>query len=120
MLSKEEIEKAKERLSNLGKSIQVNCKEKSNMATSIKILLQYIQELEISNKELDKENNRLEKIEFERDKANKIIDEMLEEYEYNARCNLKNFCDEEMRKDKCKQDCRACIKQYFEKKVEGK
>ena len=30
MLSKEEIEKGKERVSNLGKSIQANCKEKSN------------------------------------------------------------------------------------------
>ncbi len=50
----------------------------------------------------------------------KIIDEIIQEYEYNARINLKNFCDEEMRKDKCIQDCRTCIKQYFEKKVEEK
>ena len=51
-------------------------------------------------------------------KANKMIDEMLEEYEYNARVNIKNFCDKEMRKDTCIQDCKNCIKQYFEKKVE--
>ena len=62
----------------------------------------------------------IERLEQENNKLNKIIDEMVEEYEYNARCNLNNFCDEEMRKDKCIQDCRICIKQYFEKKVEGK
>ena len=54
MLSKEEIEKAKERVSNLGKSIQANCKEKSNMATSIETFLQYTQELEQENKDLKK------------------------------------------------------------------
>ena len=51
-MSKEEIEKAKERLNNLGKSIQANCKEKSNMAMSIETLLQYIDQLEQENKTL--------------------------------------------------------------------
>ncbi len=53
-------------------------------------------------------------------KKNKIIDEMIDEYEYCSGCNLKNFCYEEMIKDKCIQDCRICIKQYFEEKVEEK
>ena len=131
MLSKEETEKAKETCNSIvnfcnnNKECQENefcpdCYIEIEDVKAIETLLQYIKELEITNAELDKENNRLEKIEFERDKANKMINEMVEEYEYNARCNLNNFCDEEMRKDKCIQDCRICIKQYFEKKVEGK
>ena len=50
-------------------------------------------------------------------RKDKIIDLMIEEYEYNARINLKNFCDDEIRKDKCKEDCKSCIKQFFERKV---
>ena len=56
MLSKEEIEKAKERINNLGKSIQANCKEKSNMATSIGTLLQYIEQLEFEIQAQEKEH----------------------------------------------------------------
>ena len=89
MLSKEEIE---ERIKYA----------KSNFTDGIEIFLEIIEKLE-------QENNKL----------SKMIDEMVDEYEYNARCNLNNFCDEEMRKDKCIQDCRICIKQYFEKKVGG-
>ena len=53
----------------------------------------------------------------ELEKKDKMIDLMIEEYEYNARINVKNFCEEELRKDSCIQDCRICIKQYFERKV---
>ena len=104
MLSKEEIEKAKEIMKHWVEYEKQN-KGKINKADELieiqETLLQHI-------KQLEQENN----------KKSKIIDEMLDEYEYNARCNLKNFCDEEMRKNKCIQDCRICIKQYFEKKVE--
>lgn len=49
-------------------------------------------------------------------KKDKIIDGMIQEYEYNARINLKNFCEDEMRKDKCIQDCRICVRKYFEER----
>ena len=70
-------------------------------------------ELEISNKELDKENNRLEKIEFERDKANEIIDEMAKELTGFAIWN------ENPDKTIILRDTKQ-VKQYFEKKVEEK
>ncbi len=47
----------------------------------------------------------------------KQIDLMIEEYEYNDRINFKNFCEDELRKDKCIQDCKICAKQYFETKA---
>lgn len=37
----------------------------------------------------------------------------------HARINVKNFCEEKMRKDTCIQDCKLCIKQYFEKQIES-
>lgn len=51
-LDKEELKKAKERLNNLGKSIQANCEGKSNMAISIETLLNKLNELEKDNKYL--------------------------------------------------------------------
>ncbi len=83
MLSKEEIEEAKETMQHWIEYEKMN-KTKINKADGlIKIqetLLQYIKELEISNKELNKENDRLEKIEFERDEANKEIKELKKRY----------------------------------------
>lgn len=75
----------------------------------LKIVLNLIQKQQEENTSLKAEN----------EKKDKIINEMLEEYEYNARINIKNFCDEEMRKDTCIQDCKNCIKQYFEKEIEN-
>ena len=49
----------------------------------------------------------------------KQIDLMIEEYEYNDRINFKDFCEDELRKDKCIQDCKICVKQYFETKAKG-
>lgn len=69
------------------------------------------------NKELEKYKYLYNKALSELVVADKIIDEMLQEYEYNASTNIKSFCDEEMRKNMCIQDCRCCIKQYFQKKV---
>ena len=112
MLNKEEIEKAKEILNNLGKSIQTICKKKSNMATSIETLLQYIDQLEQENKALKKGQNSLmasrkkwkdryykEKAKF--DKANKMVDEMAKVWKQDDYRSIEE------------------IKQYFEKKVEG-
>lgn len=58
------------------------------------------------------------KLQKENAEKDKQIDLMIEEYEYNARINFKNFCEDELRKDNCIQDCKACTKQYFERKVE--
>lgn len=49
-------------------------------------------------------------------KKDKMIDLIIDEYEYNERINLKDFCEDELRKDTCIQDCKTCIKQYFEQK----
>lgn len=68
-----------------------------------------------NTKSLYYENKELRK---ELKNKDKIIDEMTEEYEYNARVNVKDFCEDEMRRDSCIQDCKTCIKHYFEKKVE--
>ena len=148
-MSKEEIEKAKERVSNLGKSIQANCKEKSNMATSIETFLQYTQELEQENKELKKKNDQLEnqieakemehkydvnmidevkgeavKLYKEIEKQNKIINEMalaIASYDIDeeiCKNQVMPLCDKnslEVTVDVCVK----CLKQYFEKKVEG-
>ena len=131
-MNKEEIEKSKERCNSIVEFCKNNkeCQENNICSDcyieiedirAIETLLQYIQELEISNKELDKENNRLEKIEFERDKANKIIDEMADiikdyDIDYSDICKYRfvRHCE------KAPTGCKECIKQYFEKKVEEK
>lgn len=46
-----------------------------------------------------------------------VIEGMIEEYEFNDRINIKEYCDENIRKDICAQDCRNCVKQYFINKV---
>ena len=50
----------------------------------------------------------------------KQIDLIIEEYEYNDRINFKNFCEDELRKDSCIQDCKLCAKHYFEKLAKEK
>ena len=130
-LSKEEIEKAKDILNNYKFLFSKNIKENTDtyicnyytkiFRDNIEILLQYIQELEISNKELDKENNRLEKIEFEKDMKDKIIDEMA--IEIASSDNYDTFCKEVYPNNSCEGNgipCWDCVKQYFEKKVEEK
>lgn len=75
----------------------------------IEPILRIIENLEQSHKdilEITKENK----------KKDKIIDLIIEEYEYNERINLKDFCENELRKDTCIQDCKTCIKQYFKQK----
>lgn len=79
-------------------------------------LKQAIKKILKINKKRNQRNNELRK----KNKQLKAkLDEMIEEYEYNARINVNNFCDEEIRKDKCIQDCKSCIKQYFERKAEN-
>jgi len=69
---------------------------------------------------IDEVLNLIKEQQEENTQKDKLIDLMLEEYEYNERINIKYFCDEEIRKNTCIQDCKLCIKQYFEKKVEDK
>ena len=103
ILSKEEIEKAKGWLSALD--------IKSEFEAILKeTLLQYIEQLEISNKELDRENNRLEKIELERDKANKIIDLMAKSIYLEMPVGFYH-------ERKIKEQTTTGLRQYFEKKV---
>jgi len=72
----------------------------------------------IAQKEADlyEANNRINDLLDMMKIKEKIIDYMIEEYEYNARINLKNFCDDETRKDRCIQDCKICVKKYFEER----
>ncbi len=129
MLSKEEIEKAKEKtkkwIYNMRTGSRVNIIHKGDkvFCDDLETLLKYIQELETSNEELDRENNRLEKIEFERDKANKIIDEMAEYLAIIRDCPNEDKGANLDCENRCSNDdsiYAECWKQYFEKKVEEK
>lgn len=64
--------------------------------------------------------NLITKLQKENEEKDNQIDLMIEEYEYNVRINFKNFCEDELRKDNCIQDCKSCAKQYFEKLVKEK
>ena len=83
--------------------IKENLFEEDFILYNIKILLNLITKLQKESKEKDKQ-----------------IDLIIEEYEYNARINFKNFCEDELRKDSCIQDCKTCAKQYFEKLAKEK
>ena len=85
------------------------------------VVLNLITKLQKENEELKKALNVVEKekgqwIE-ENEEKDKQIELMIEEYEYNARINFKNFCEDELRKDKCIQDCKICARKYFETKA---
>lgn len=99
--------------------------ELKELQQAIEILLNLIQEQKAELRRLDKEAQQYfettikqaQTFDSQLQKKDKMIDLIIEEYEYNARINLKDFCDDELRKDKCIQDCKSCIKQYFERKV---
>lgn len=101
MLSEEEKKAIRnlENLSEFGLSTTLNQADLDKMKT----VLNSITGLQKENEEKDNQ-----------------IDLMIEEYEYNARINFKNFCEDELRKDNCIQDCKSCAKQYFEKFVKEK
>lgn len=67
-------------------------------------------------KSIDTALNLIDRLQKGTEEKDKQIDLMLDEYEYNARINLKDYCDEELRKNTCIEDCKLCIKQYFERK----
>ena len=76
MLDEKEIEEIDKILSCDNCPTSYACEGCDITWTDKQKIKKYIQELEESNKELDIENNRLEKIEFERDIANMMVDEM--------------------------------------------
>lgn len=92
-----------------------------SIRVAIETALDMINDLQRENKSLIQTNRSykgmIRKKDKEIEKKNKIINEMIEEYEYNDRINFKNFCDEEIRKDKCIENCTICTIQYFERKA---
>lgn len=98
-------------------------KKQCEIADERNDLLVKVQKLQKENKECkilyqkalsdvvsaDKENIELKK----------QIDLIIEEYEFYDRINFKNFCEDQLRKNICIQDCKNCAKQYFENKAKG-
>ena len=79
--------------------------------------------MELEKKDIDiieaKEANRQLSIELQ--KKDKIIDEMTEWIEKNTKYYDEDGCYCEVEKDICNKtiDCKDCIKQYYERKVES-
>ena len=146
MLSEEEIEKGKEILSKFMNNemqrdkLEIDCRcggwkigdvyKHLELNPAIKNLLQYIDQLEkylesiskqLDNVALNQIPIGIKELQEENNEQNKIIDEM---------ANIIKDCDIDC-SDICKyrivrscekapNGCRDCVKQYFEKKVEGK
>ena len=89
----------------------------NNLNTILNLIQKQQVEIEKKDKESHLIQSKLDVSDAKIIELTKIIDEMFEEYEYSERINIKDFCDEELRKDTCIQDCEVCIKQYFERKV---
>ena len=85
MLSEEEIKKAKESIRKELSREEGKEFFSHDFYKDLTVIMAYIKELEESNKELDHENNRLEKIEFERDNLKYRIEakEKVHEYDIN-------------------------------------
>ncbi len=71
----------------------------------------------VTAKEMSTVLNLIQQLQEENKQKDKMIDEMIEEYEFFHRANIINFCEDKLRKNTCIQDCKNCIKQYFQKKV---
>ncbi len=121
MFSKEEIEKAKEKLSKYVDKVNRNKRilEGSEIQTSetIKTLLQYIDQLEQENKTLkfiqECDTDRTNQLEQENDKLNKINDEMVDMISsLGFTINIAAFGGQ------ARFGGNEEVKQYFEKKVE--
>ena len=93
-----EKDKEIEKLKKENELAKEQLKKQCEVADERNDLLVKVQELQKENEEKDKQ-----------------IDLIIEEYEYNDRINFKNFCEDELRKDSCIQDCKLCAKHYFEK-----
>ena len=134
MLSKEKIEKAKDRCNSIIEFCENNkeCKENNFCSDcyieiedikAIETLLQYIEELEeikgmkesIELAEMDIKS--LLKFKYENERLKKIIDEMAKEINKTTseKYKIKHICEKRI-----KEQTITGIKQYFEKKVEEK
>ena len=133
-MSKEEIEKAKERCNSIvefcknNKECQENkicsdCYIEIEDISAIETLLQYIDELEQEVQTLKFiivcDTDRTNQLEQENNKQSKIIDLMADiikdcdiDYSYICKYRIVRSCE------KAPKGCKNCIKQYFEKKVE--
>lgn len=116
-------DKAIEKLKKHNKELLRKLKNRVKEVKKLNKYSLYKKEFKRLNEQLKKKDEIIEKLEkeaqgyFEENiKKDKIIDLIIDEYEYNARINLKDFCENELRKDTCIQDCKTCIKQYFEQK----
>lgn len=63
--------------------------------------------------------NIIDRLQKENEEKDKQIDLIIEEYEFYDRINFKNFCEEQLRKNKCIKDCKNCAKHFFENKAKG-
>lgn len=54
----------------------------------------------------------------ELEKKDKIISEIITQYQFTDGIDVKNYCDDKLRKYRCIENCENCIKQYFEEQVE--
>ena len=108
MLSDNEVKLVKEWLKMKIKLCENNVSDKNNL-WGFTTVQKYIEELEESNKALDHENNRLEKIEFEKDN----LINMMSKEEINCKWLNKNFgedyyiCNGFLR-TVTKEDCKNC------------
>ena len=113
MLNKEEIEKAKENVKNSYVMATKHCLDDENkqLKESIETLLQYIDQLELEKDTLRFiqwcDTDRINQLEQENNKQNKIIDEMAK-----VICMLDTFDNYDTWNNDISE-----VKQYFEKKV---
>ena len=132
MISKEEIEKAKETSNSYIRAIDtfgtIDYKCINNLYTPIKTFLQYIDQLELEVratekvheydvKMIDEVKGEAVKLYKKIDKLNKIIDEMAKYIATDEKEFSTKICDDMSAKCETDTDCKLCIKQYFEKKV---
>lgn len=139
MLSKEEIEKAKEILNKfINNEIQRDKLERDNrcggwkigdiykyleLNPAIKTLLQYIDQLEKSDASKEQSSmdyyNKYKELKQENSNQNKIIDEMAKAINGGI-LRKEQWCPLLSKEKGCYKDdtCLKCLKQYFEKKVE--
>ena len=131
MISKEEIEKAKETSNSYIRAIDtfgtIDYKCINNLYTPIKTFLQYIDQLELEVRAtekvheydvemIDEVKGEAVKLYKKIDKLNKMIDEMTKYMSENIECDFITSTNK-----KCvNTDCKDCFKQYFEKKTEEK
>lgn len=97
-------------------------KENIDLKKQVDLMNEYLERIsqDLNNISIDQIPIAIAELKYKNKLADNQIDLIIEEYEYNARINFKNFCEDELRKDSCIQDCKTCAKQYFEKLAKEK